>query len=214
MAAAFAATAEAGPLDWINRQLGREPAQPKPGVAQARTAGPIEILPEQPIRFPIDDTSPEAELPRGRSYFRRVELPKPVENATVDVRVVAQDSPKGRFRTVFKPLFYVLDDEGNVRETVSVDALALDIRPFQPTELAGCARIKNLRRFLVATTEKEVGAAFESGARDKVSAPTKGGFYYSTDAVKVKLPYAATGEVVLTVSAKPTDRTCGAKPKA
>jgi hypothetical protein len=74
--------------------------------------------------------------------------------------------------------------------------------------------VKNLQRFLVATTEKDIGAAFESGARDKVSAPTKGGFYYSTDAVKVKLPYAATGELVLTVSAKPSERTCGEKPKA
>ncbi|MDC8015308.1 hypothetical protein [Tahibacter soli] len=212
--AAFAATAVAGPIDWVSRKLGRDPAPPKTGVVKVRDPGPIALLPEQPMRFPIDDASPEAELPRGRSYYRRVELPKPVENAMVDVRVVAQDAPDGRGRTVFKPLFYVLDDEGNVRETVSVDKLALDIRPFQPTELQGCAKVKNLQRFLVATTEKDVGAAFESGARDKVSAPTKGGFYYSTDAVKVKLPYAATGELVLTVSAKPSERTCGEKPKA
>jgi len=212
--AAFAATAGAGPIDWMNRKLGRDPEAPKTGVVKAIEPGPIALLPDQPMRFPIDDTSPEAELPRGRSYFRRVELPKAVAEATVSVRVVAQDAPAGRGRTVFKPLFYVLDDEGNVRETVSVDALALDIRPFQPTELQGCAKVKNLQRFLVATTEKDIGAAFESGARDSVKAPTKGGFYYSTDAVKVKLPYAATGELVLTVSAKPTERTCGEKPKA
>jgi len=217
--AAFAATAGAGPLDWMNRKLGREPDPPKTGVGKVREPGPIALLPEQPMRFPIDDTSPEAELPRGRSYFRRIELPKAVEDATVSVRVVAQDAPGGRGRTVFKPLFYVLDDEGNVRETISVDALALDIRPFQPTALVGCVRIKQLQRFLLATPEKDVGSAYESGARDSVKAASKGGFYYSTDAVKVKLPYAATGEVVLTVSTAAKDKDCAdaataeAKPK-
>lgn len=218
LAAVIAGAAEAGPIDWVQRKLGGKsdgkPDEPRAGVVKVREPGPIALLPEQPMRFPIDDASPEAELPRGRSYFRRVELPQAVADATVSVRVVAQDAPNGRGRTVFKPLFYVLDDEGNVRETVGVDALKLDIRPFQPTELQGCAKVKNLRRFLVATTEKDVGAAFESGARDKVSAPSKGGFYYSTDAVKVKLPYAPTGELVLTVSAKPSDRACDDKPKA
>ncbi|MCU7372914.1 hypothetical protein PEC18_19160 [Paucibacter sp. O1-1] len=163
------------------------------------------MLVDQPTRFPIDAAAPEAELPRGRSHFRRVELARPLPQATVEVRVIAQEAEQGRGHTVFKPVLYLLDGAGNIRETVAVEPLKLDIRPFRPTELFGCARVKDLQRFLVATTEKDIGSAFESGARDQVKAPTKGGFYYSTDAVKVKLPFVATGELVMTVSdgAKP-----------
>lgn len=201
-------SASAGPLDWAKQKLGfGGEDKPKPGVVPAQS-GAITLLLDQPTRLPVDDSAPSAELPKGRSYFRRVELVKPVDEARIDIRVIAQDSAKTKSRTVFKPLFYVLDDEGNVRETVSADALKIDIRPFQPTALVGCIRVKQLQRFLVATTEKDVGQAYESGARDSVKAASKGGFYYSTDAVKVKLPYAATGEMVLTVSQSGKDKDC------
>lgn len=211
------ATASAGPIRWAKEKLGGED-KPRPGVVEARP-GAVTLLVDQPTRLSIDDTASTAELPKGRSYFRRVELNQPVAEAQVDVRVIAQDSAQSRQRTVFKPLFYVLDDEGNVRETIALDALKIDIRPFQATALVGCVRIKQLQRFLLATPEKDVGSSYESGARDSVKAASKGGFYYSTDAVKVKLPYAATGEVVLTVSAAAKNKDCSepttadAKPK-
>jgi hypothetical protein len=131
----------------------------------------------------------------------------------IEVRVIAQESEASKFRTVFKPLFYLLDEEGNVRETVAVDPLKLDIRPFQTTSLIGCVSVKQLGRFLVATVEDDVGKSYESGSRDSVKAASKGGFYYSTDAVKVKLPYAATGELVLTVKPRPSaaDKRCDPK---
>jgi hypothetical protein len=198
--------AVAGPISWAREKLGGKPEQPKPGVVTAQP-GAITLLLDQPTRLPVDATAPEAELPRGRSYFRRVELSKPVDEALIHVRVIAQDSASGKNRTVFKPLFYLLDDEGNVRETVAVDALNIDIRPFQPTALVGCVKVRQLSRFLVATTEKEIGKAYESGSRSSVKASSSGGFYYSTEAVKVKLPYAATGELVLTVSA-PSAKLC------
>lgn len=203
---AVSAVAGAGPIRWAREKLVGED-KPKPGVVEARP-GAVTLLVDQPTRLSIDDAAPTAELPKGRSYFRRVELNKPVDEAQVDIRVIAQDSAQSRHRTVFKPLFYVLDDEGNVRETIAADALKIDIRPFQPTALVGCIRIKQLQRFLLATPEKDVGTSYESGARDSVKAASKGGFYYATDAVKVKLPYAATGEVVLTVSAAAKNKNC------
>jgi hypothetical protein len=39
--------------------------------------------------------------------------------------------------------------------------------------------------------------------RDSIKAPTQGGYYYATDAVKVKLPFAAMGEIVLEVTSEP-----------
>ncbi len=200
------AAVTAGPITWAREKLGLKPEAPKAGVVTAQP-GAITLLLDQPTRLPVDATAPEAELPRGRSYFRRVELSKPVDEALIRVRVIAQDSAASKGRTVFKPLLYLLDDEGNVRETVAVDPLSIDIRPFQTTELVGCVKVKQLSRFLVATDEKDVGKAYESGARSSVKASSKGGFYYSTDPVKVKLPYAATGEVVLTVSA-PSAKLC------
>lgn len=205
-AAAFSVAAAAGPVGWVREKLGGKPDAPKPGVVTAQP-GAITLLLDQPTRLPVDATAPEAELPRGRSYFRRVELGKPVDEALIEVRVIAQDAERGKRRTVFKPLFYLLDDEGNVRETVAVDPLKIDIRPFQPTALVGCVKVKQLSRFLVATTDKDVGTSYESGTRSSVKAASKGGFYYSTDAVKVKLPYAATGMLVLTVSA-PAAKLC------
>jgi hypothetical protein len=205
-------SAAAGPLGWARKVLGIESEEPKTGVVEA-TPGAVSMLLDQPMRLTVDAASPEAQLPQGRSFFRRVELPATLADAQIDVRVIAQESDKSKNRTVFKPLFYVLDDEGNVRETVPVDPLNLDMRPFQTTALAGCVRVKRLQRFLVATTEKDVGKSYESGARDSVKANSKGGFYYSTDAVKVKLPYAATGELVLTVTTKPSRPCIEARPK-
>lgn len=207
-AAVLASAAEAaGPLSWAREKLGGKPAPAKPGLVSAQP-GAITLLLDQPTRLPVDASAPEAELPRGRSFFRRVEMNNPVDEALIEVRVIAQDSAATRHRTVFKPLLYLLDDEGNVRETVSVDSLKIDIRPFQATALIGCVKVKQLNRFLVATNEKDVGKAYESGSRDSVKAPSKGGFYYSTDAVKVKLPYAATGELVLTVSSGKDGKLC------
>ncbi|WP_257388005.1 hypothetical protein [Tahibacter caeni] len=201
----LAAAAAAGPLTWLRDKLTGKPEAPKPGVVTAKP-GAVTLLPDQPTRLAVDVGAPEAELPRGRSYFRRVELVKPLDEALIEVRVIAQDTDGGKRRTVFKPLFYLLDDDGGVRETVEVDPLNIDIRPFQPTALVGCVKVGRLNRFLVATTEKDIGAHFETG-RSSVKAASKGGFYYSTDAVKVKLPYAATGELVLTVS-PPASRRC------
>jgi hypothetical protein len=62
--------------------------------------------------------------------------------------------------------------------------------------------IENVDRFVVATAPEVVGKSYESEVRDAVKAPTQGGFYYATDAVKVKLPWAATGEIVLEISAE------------
>ena len=192
------AAATAGPLGWAREKITGKPEAPKTGVVTARP-GAVTLLANQPTRLPIDYGAPEAELPKGRSYFRRIELSQPLDEALIEVRVIAQDAG-GKQRTVFKPLFYLLDDEGGVRETVDVDPLNIDIRPFQPTALVGCVKVGRLSRFLVATTEKAIGGHFESGSRSPVKAASKGGFYYSTEAVKVKLPYAATGELVLTVS--------------
>lgn len=206
---ALPALVSAGPVDWARRKLGGEPDKPRPGVIEAQP-GAITLLPGQPTRFSVDEASPEAQLPRGRSFFRRVQLRERLDEALIEVRVIAQNSAASKFRTVFRPLFYLLDEEGNVRETVAVDPLKLDIRPFQATNLVGCVSVKQLSRFLVATVEADVGKSYESGARDSVKAASKGGFYYSTDAVKVKLPYAATGELVLTVKPRPSeaDRRC------
>ncbi|MEO8672433.1 MAG: hypothetical protein ABI411_14040 [Tahibacter sp.] len=198
----LAGSAQAGPLDWVQTHLfGKSDEQP------TRLAmidpGPIALSAERSVQFQVGADAPEAELPRGRSHFRRVELASAVPEATLQVRVLAQEAEKGRARTVFKPLLYVLDDNGDVREIIAIDPLRLDMRPFQRTELRGCAKVKNLQKFLVATEGIEGKGAYESGARDSVKAPTQYGFYYSTDATKIKLPFAATGELVLKVSATP-----------
>jgi hypothetical protein len=90
-----------------------------------------------------------------------------------------------------------------VRDTVEVKPLHLDIRPFRATRLLGCVTLDKTHRFAVGTASDVVGKSYESEVREAIKAPTQGGFYYATDAVKVKLPYAATGELILEVTSEP-----------
>lgn len=101
---------------------------------------------------------------------------------------------------MFKPFLYTLNADDTVRDTVEVKPLHLDIRPFRRTRLLGCATLDKVVRFAVATEPGVVGKSYESEVRDAIKAPTQGGFYYATDAVKVKLPYADTGELTLEVT--------------
>lgn len=184
---------------WKQRLFGEGPSQP--AVVDAPATGPVALQPGRPQRIAIGEVAPERDFPDGRSHYRIVELPTTREAAAVRVQVIARDNPKGRGNVVFKPVLYVLGDDDEVAAKVEVKPMHVDIRPFKPTRLLGCAKLEKVRRFAVATTPKAVGKAYESKARNAVKAPTRGGFYYSTDAVKLKLPYAATGELVLDLAA-------------
>lgn len=190
------ATVTAPLSEWKNRLFGVEPAP----VVAAPAHGVVVLAPNRPERIGVDDTAPERDFPKGRSHYRLVELPREFAHATLRVRVTARPRRHGRGHTVIKPVLYVLDDADAVRATREVKPLHLDIRPFRATRLLACVTLDKVRRFAVATLPSAVGKSYESEVRDAVKVPSKGGFYYATDAVKVKLPYAATGELVLEVT--------------
>lgn len=191
--------------DWKERLFSSE--QDKPQVVDAPSHGPIALQPGHPVRFGVMGDSPEREFAKGASHYRIIELPQELAHASLRVQVVAQSNAKARGRTVFKPLFHVLDGDDKARAPVEVKPLHLDIRPFRRTRLLGCITLDNVRRFAVATTPEVVGKAYQSEVREAVKAPTKGGFYYSTDAVKLHLPYAATGVLILEVTAEKASST-------
>jgi hypothetical protein len=186
--------------DWKERLFSSQ--ADRPDVVDAPAQGPITLQAGHPQRFGILADAPERDFANGRSHYRIVELPQEVRHAALRVQVVAQSNDEGRGRTVFKPLLYALDDDDKAREPVEVKPLHLDIRPFRRTRLLGCTTLDNVRRFAVATAPEVVGKAYQSEVRKAVKAPTKGGFYYSTDAVKLRLPYAATGVLILEVTAE------------
>lgn len=196
----FAAIGEAF-SDWKDRLFGK-PAE----IADAPAEGPIALAPGHPVRVRIDRSSPERELPKGKSRYRIVELPPGIDHAALRVQVAALRREKGRGREVFKPFLYPLDEDDTARTPVEVKPLHLDIRPFKRTRLLGCVALTldKVRRFAIATDPDIVGKSYESEVRDAVKAPTQGGFYYATDAVKVKLPWAATGELILDVTRENT----------
>lgn len=183
---------------WKERLFGASHASPP--VVDAPASGPIRMQPGHPLRIAIDRKSPEREFSKGASHFRRIELAEPIEHAAVRVQVVAQRKHEGRGHDVFKPLLYGLGDGDNARDPVEVKPLHLDIRPFRRTRLLGCVPMENVQRLAIATAAAAVGKSYESDVRDAVKAPTPGGFYYTTDAVKVALPYAATGVVILEIT--------------
>jgi hypothetical protein len=178
--------------DWKDRLFGK----PNPTL-DAPAQGPVAVEPNRPTRIRIDASAPERDFPKGKSRYRVIDLPAAWEHAAVRVQIAALPR-KGAFgHEVFKPFLYVLDADDGVRDTLEVKPLHLDIRPFRRTRLLGCVTLENVKRFAVATEPGVVGKSYESEVRNAISAPTQGGFYYATDAVKVKLPWAATGELIL-----------------
>ncbi len=207
--AAGSVTAAANPLSligetystWKERLFGSHRATP--ATIDAPAEGKIELSPGQPMRFRIDAKAPERDFPKGKSRYRIIELPQEFEHAALRVQVVARRNEKGRGNAVFKPLLYVFGDGDDVRDTIEAKPLHLDIRPFRRTRLLGCVTLDKVHRFAVATAAQMVGKSYDSEVREAVKAPTQGGFYYATDAVKVRLPYADTGEMILEITREP-----------
>ena len=188
--------------DWKARLFGGSDRLAAVGDAPAK--GTIFLHPDSPVRVRIGAQAPEREFSKGKSRYRVIELPQELEHASVRIQVVAQDNPKERGNVVFRPFLYVLDGQGEARDPVEVKPLHIDIRPFRRTRLLGCVTLDKVQRFAVATAPEYVGKSYESEVRKAVKAPTQGGFYYATDALKIKLPYAETGTVVLQVSSEKT----------
>jgi hypothetical protein len=184
--------------DWKDRLFG------KPlDVVDAPAEGTILLDPAHAVRLRIDQSAPERDFPKGKSRYRVIELPADLEHAAVRVQISAL-SREGAFgHEVFKPFFYPLNDDDTPRDPIEVKPLHLDIRPLRRTRLLGCVTLDKVTRFAVATMPDVVGKSYESEVREAVKAPTQGGYYYATDAVKVKLPWAATGEMVLEVTREP-----------
>jgi hypothetical protein len=190
-----------GPLGaWKERLFGT----PDPPPVDAPASGVILLAPGRPQRLLVDGAAPQRKFPKGASRYRMIELPRTYAHASLQVRVLARPRSEGRGNSVFRPIIYVVDDAEKVTDTIEVKPLHLDIRPFRRTRLLACIKLEDVRRFAVATTPKMVGKSYETEVRDSLRAPTRGGFYYRTDAVKVKLPYAATGELVLEVTGQST----------
>jgi hypothetical protein len=183
--------------DWKSRLFGKSHE-----VVDAPAEDPIALTPAHPMRVRITTDTPERDFAKGKSRYRIVELPADMEHAAVRVQVAALPREKGFGNEVFKPYFYPLEDD-TARDAIEVKPLHLDIRPFRPTRLLGCVTLDKVQRFAIATAADVVGKSYESEVREAVKAPTQGGYYYATDAVKVKLPYAATGELILEVTSEP-----------
>lgn len=208
LAVAAADTVVANPLsflgetysEWKERLFGSE--QAKKTVTDAPPRGPISLAPGQPLRVRVDGSAERREFPRGESRYRSVELPRRLEHAALRVQVVAQPNPHGSGKTVFKPVLYTLAGD-RVETTVEVKPLHIDIRPFQRTRLLACVALDDVERFALATPAEAIGKSYESEVREAVKAPSIGGFYYRTDAIKTRLPYSDGGEIILEIDEQP-----------
>lgn len=182
-------------VEWKERLFGSRPSSPE--LPMAPDDGVVVLGVDRPQRLRIGAETAQRNFPQGASRYREIELPREFEHVAVRIQVIAARNRNGRGNSVFKPVLYLLNDDGSVRDSRPADPLYLDIRPFKPTRLLSCVSLEDVRRFALATTPEAVGTSYESKARDKLKAPAKAGFYYSTDPVKVKLPYADTGEFII-----------------
>lgn len=182
---------------WKDRLFGDRTSSPR--VSNAPEVGVVVLGFDRPERILIGANAQQGDFPKGRSRYREFELSRQFEHIAVRVQVLAQSNPQGRGNAVFKPILYVLDDNGNVRDSVMVEPLQIDIRAFKPTRLLACVNLEKARRFSLATPASAPGNFYESKSRDTLKAPSKGGFYYPTEPVKVQLPYVDTGELIIEV---------------
>lgn len=182
---------------WKERLFGARPVHSP--VRESDADGVIVLGVDRPEHLRILGDSDQREFPEGKSRYRELELQREFEHVALRVQVIARSNPHGRGNAVFKPVIYLLDDRGEVRESKAVEPLYLDIRPFRPTRLLACVPLDKVRRFAVATPAAALGTSYESKARGKVSATSKGGFYYATDPIKVNLPYVETGDLIVEV---------------
>jgi hypothetical protein len=183
---------------WKDRLFGEHPS--RPAVHRGAAKGVVLVGTDRPERIAIGPDLEQRDFPMGRSRYREIELQREFAHVAVRVQVIAESNPAGRGNAVFEPVLYVLDDLDKVRESTLVQPLEIDIRPFKPTRLLACVNLEKVRRFAIATPASAVGKYYESRARDKLKASSKGGFYYSTDAVKARLPFVDTGELVIEVT--------------
>ncbi|MEO5625700.1 MAG: hypothetical protein ABIQ70_06820 [Dokdonella sp.] len=182
---------------WKERLFGT--GHSAPAVVDAPANGPIALRANHPQRLHIDADAPQREFEKGKSRYRVIELPVELEHAAVRLQVLTERNQGGHGNAVFKPLLYVLGDADSAGTAVEATPLYLDIRPFRRTRLLSCVKLDKVRRFAIATAADAVGTFYESGVRDALTAPTQRGFYYTTDAVKVKLPFVATGTLIIDV---------------
>lgn len=183
-------------VQWRDRLFDVTPTDPP--LANVGSDESLVLGWRRPQRFLIDGKSPEGDFPpTGRSHYRLIELPREVDHVAIRLQVLTTNQRGQRGNTMFKPIIHVWSDDGHPRPLIEVKPLLVDIRPFRRTRLLACITLDHVRRFAVATDPSLVGKYFESAVRDKVEAPTSYGFYYSTGPVKLNLPYALFGEMVI-----------------
>lgn len=183
--------------EWTDRLFGGLADGSKVKLAPAE--GVVVLGLNRPERVRVGTEADKHDFPKGNSRYRELELPREYEHVAVRLQVIAKPNPAGRGNTAFKPIIYVLDDDGSVRESKDAEPLQIDIRPFRPTRLLACIPLEKARRLVLATPSSANGEYFQSKSREKIKAPSKGGFYYETNTIKANLPYVDTGELIVEV---------------
>lgn len=184
---------------WKDRLFGELPTRAK--VREAPREGVVVLGLDRPEHVRIERVSPERTFKAGQERYREFELQRQLEHVSVRIQVLAGPNPDGRGNSVIKPTLHVLADDGSITSTSVVEPLLLDIRPFKPTRLLACIPVENVRRFAISTPLDVRGKAYQSNARGKIKVPSGGSFFYASDEIRTQIPYAASGELIIEVSA-------------
>lgn len=184
-------------VEWTNRLFGERAEGSKVKLAPAEGVVVMDL--DRPERVRVGAEADKRDFPKGASHYRELELSREYDHVAVRLQVIARPNPAGRGNAAFKPIIYVLDDSGSVRESRDAEPLHIDIRPFRPTRLLACIPLEKARRLVLATPSSAKGEYFQSKPRAKVNAPSKGGFYYETNTIESNLPYVDTGELIVEV---------------
>ncbi|MDN5925089.1 MAG: hypothetical protein L0H70_08835 [Xanthomonadales bacterium] len=204
----LATAAHAGPIDWLRSKLAPKTSTKAPLQISDKAEGPVQLKIGESALVRFDANTPSAKLPGGKSHYRRFTLSEPLAHALVRVRVLTQHHDQQPRYTVFAPEIYVLDGDGEIRDSRNLQPLSLSIRPFRRAELHGCLLVNDLHSFLIAADHDHLGKVYEFNARPQGASHANDGFYRGTSTMNVYLPFTGTGELVLRVQRGDGDSHC------
>lgn len=174
------------------------------GVGQPLDGQPIVVLePGVAARVAFDAGTARTTLP-GQServrYHRFAPAAPAAGPVRLSVRVLAQTHRSEPRFTVLAPQLLLLDRAGQVRRTLKLDRMQLDIRPFRPTRLRSCLIVQDLPGFIIATDPARVGSPYRFDARVPGASRSADGFYHGEAGMQIFLVYADVGMIQVRVA--------------
>lgn len=156
----------------------------------------LDLAPGHDLVLAFDATTPSAPVAGKPLHYRRVGLETDAAGMIeLSVVVPARKQASGPRFTVFAPQLVLLGGHGEIRTVLPLEAMELDIRPFQPTRLRQCFTLAGASDFLVVPDPARLGTLYAYHPRAAGGAIPDHGFHRRGSPMQIFLTWADVGDV-------------------